>query len=143
VADGESLAYVQVNRDPVAPVPPDEGLEEAWIFERQRAQDDAIRARGERLIERILGADPAADLQPGRGAERAADPSDCIGLAALPCSRAVEVDDVDPLGARGPKPAGHGSGAIRIDPLSIEVPFRQADNLSGPEVDRRNDAKPR
>ena len=59
------------------------------------------------------------------------------GCARLAGARGVEVDDVDPLRARGFELAGDAHRVVVVDGLGVEVALVQADAVAVPQVDRR------
>ena len=82
-------------------------------------------------------ADAAADLD--RDVSRlASSAGDRVGVAPHAVARAVEVDDVQSLGALGLPVAGHLSGIVAVRRLAGKVALDQLDAPPAADVNRRN-----
>jgi hypothetical protein len=82
-------------------------------------------------------AKPAGDLAPDTVPDALDDPPHGLDVRPLPCPRAVEVDDVEPLGAVRRECLRDGCRIIAVRRLLVEVALTEPDDSAVPEVDRR------
>ena len=58
-------------------------------------------------------------------------------MGATPRSSGVQVDDVEPPGARVGKAPRDGDGVVRVRGLARKVPLSEPDDATAAQVDRR------
>jgi hypothetical protein len=107
------------------------------MLDRRRPDDDAVRAGRDRRLDVGVGADAAADLH--RHRRRADEAGDQIVLVACARERAVEIDDVDALGARGGHLAHELPRRLVIDGRRVAAALLQSHRLAAHQIDRRDD----
>jgi hypothetical protein len=62
-------------------------------------------------------------------------------MSRTPRPSAIEIDDVEPSGARRDKCLGDGRRIVAVDCFPPEVTLAQPDDPATPQVDRRQDLK--
>ena len=115
----------------------DEATREGWVAERGRPDDRPGRARGEHRLDGCLVAQATGDLDERPLPHPARDRRDEADLAAGRVARSIEVDDVQPAGARRDKARGNGDRVVAVGGLGREVAAQEPDDPTAPKVDRR------
>jgi hypothetical protein len=69
---------------------------ECWILERSRPENDTRGSVIERFIDSLACPKATSDLHANPLTHRLDDSANDRPLTALPCSRAIEIDDVQP-----------------------------------------------
>jgi hypothetical protein len=123
-------------------VTPDQCGDEVRIAEGDRAHDDALDAGPEDIRNRLRRSKPAGHLEARSGpGERSDDRLDRRHLPPTSGPRAIQVDDVDPLGAGRGELCGDGQGVLGVDLFAVEVALAKAHDAPAAEVDRGQDRK--
>ena len=97
------------------------------------AEHDPLGTRLGEAAERLERADAAAHLEPRAGLAR--DALDDVDVAGHAVARAVEVDDVDPLGARLEELARLGDRVVVVDGHAVVVALGETHGLAAQDVD--------
>jgi hypothetical protein len=143
VADGESVADIERDRDPRGTMALDCADHELGVGDRGGPENDPCGAGGKCLVDRRLVAEAAGDLDldavagGGRKPGSVDDGGDHVRLAAPTGDRAVEVDDVDPRRPELGEPSGNAGRSAVVDLLSGEVPLTEPDDATRSQVDGR------
>jgi hypothetical protein len=111
------------------------------IREGSRPEDYTRRPILDRVRDRGNRSEPAGDLDANALAHPFDDRTDDRGLCPLACSRAVEIDDMDPARTHLRELARDSHGVGRVRCRLIEVAPAKPDNLPCQKIDRRNDLK--
>ncbi len=115
-----------------------ERLDQIEPLDGERPEDRPPRARVERRVDRRLGPEPAAQLD--RDRERRDDrPDDVAVRAALARERAVQVDEVERLGAVALEPERHLDRVQVVARLTVGLALDEPHRPAAPQIDRRND----
>ena len=93
------------------------------VFQGRSAQDDPIHAAGEKVFGPLPGAHAAPQLH--RDGQGRGDGFDGGVVAGLPPAGAVQVHQVEPLGAKLLPFAGHGHGIVAKTGHLAVVPLAQ------------------
>ena len=123
---------VEPDRDPTG-VLDAQLLDQRRSLDRGGADDDALDPGLEQLVRRVGRAHPATDLD--AAGDAAHDQADLVEVGALTGAGGVEIDDVDPLRARGFELARDAHRVVVVDGLGGEVALAQADAVPAAQVD--------
>ena len=132
-----AVARVDRDGDAIAEALDDRGQER--LVERRSADEHACGACGQRGLDELDRAIPAAHLhrEAGRG-----DPLDECEVR-LPGEGAVEIDEMEPGRARGCEALGSADGVAAFHRHLLAAPFEEADDPSLEDVDRGVDGEMR
>ena len=114
-------------------------MQEAGVFHRGRADDDVCDAIVEITLDRVEVADAAAELHRDLLADDAHDFADCELVLWHARHRAIEVDDVDSLGALLEPVLRHRGGIFGEHGRRVHFALLQAHAVTVLDVDRGND----
>lgn len=133
-----AVAGIESNRDCFAMIG-NRTLDEFWIRDRNRAEDEAIDAKAAKRIDVLIRADAPSELEFYAAANRPTDANDGIPVGTGAISRAVQIHDVDLDGA-GLGPAQRRIHRIGIEcRLAREVAFDEANSAPSTDIDSRID----
>ena len=137
LAEGEAVADVEGDDDPVRAVGGHESSGEGGIAERGGPDDHARRTRGEHRRDRVLRPQPTGHLDGDVATDRIHDAPDDRRVGRQPRPRSVEVDDVQPARPRLRERRSDGDRVIGERGLPFEVALLEADDATAAQVDRR------
>ncbi len=137
-AVGGDEAVARIDRDDDAAGEVARGrLDEGGVFQRSGADHDARYAQVKPAFDRFPVADAAAELDmAGKGLD---DAFDRFGIDRMTGKAAIQIDDMDMLGAGRGKDQRLRGGIVAIDGGTVHVALGQADDLAAFEVDGGED----
>ena len=113
--------------------------ERAGVAQRERADEHAVDAGGERLVDRLGRAEAAADLQPAALARDEAREQRAVLLAALSGARGVQIDHVQPARALRREAVGEGFGIGAEVGRRVEASLDEPHDVAVDEIDGGED----
>ena len=114
-------------------------LDRIGVARGQRADEHALDARRQRRLDLLGRAEAAADLQARAAPAREALEHGGVLGAALAVARRVEVDHVQPAGAREREAVGGLVGRLVEAGHAPVVALQQPHDAAAGEIDRRDD----
>src|SRR5690606_5324512 len=103
-------------------------LDQRGILEGDRAEDHAVDAHVQKVSHRVERSNAPTGLH--RDVHSLDDGLEVFPILGATVERAVEVDDMDPLGAELGEAARHRDRILRKDRLLALLPLHQADTPS-------------